>query len=481
MGERRIRLMFNEIRPETIIELKEIVGEKNLVCEKEKMEDYSHDEYSPEWIRKYPEAVAKPENADEISAILKLANREGFPVTPRGGATGLCGGCVPSFGGLVISFENMKKIVEVDRDNLMVTAESGVTLAELYKEIEKYGMFFPPHPGDESATVGGVIATNAGGSRAIKYGVIRNFLRGLEVVLPDGRIINIGGKIMKNSTGYSLLNLITGSEGTLGVITKSTISLLPAAKSMITLVVPYNDLNDAIRTVPEIMRSEVIPMAIEFIEKDVIPIAEKYLDKTWPSKAGNADLMIILDGSSEDELMRAAEAISQVCTRNNAIDVFVADSREKQKNILDIRSQLYESIKKYVIEILDIVVPRADIAKFVKKAHEIADKYGMWVPTYGHAADGNVHNHIMRARIENGQWKELDEKEWKEKYLLIRKELHEYARLCGGMVSGEHGMGQVKKEYLAMFLGRDQVALMQSIKKLFDPNNILNPGKIFDI
>jgi glycolate oxidase len=473
-------MVYKRIGESVIEKLRDIVAEENLICEPEKMVDYSHDEFALESIRKLPEVVVKPKNKEEISQILKLANKEKFPVTPRGGATGLVGSCVPVHGGLVLSLENMKEVLEVDTENLMAVVEAGVPLMEFYKRVEEEGLFFPPHPGEESANIGGVIATNAGGTRAVKYGVIRNFVKGVEVVLPRGEIIEIGGKIMKDSTGYSLLNLMIGSEGTLGIITKATLSLLPPPKAMLTLVVPFNGIRDAINTVPMIIKSKTVPMAIEFVEKEPILVTEEYLQKRWPCREGQAYLMIIIDGTSEEELMKLAESVAELCSANNALDVFVADTKERQDNVLNIRSQIYEAIKPYTIEILDITVPRAEIAGHVERVHEIADKYDVWLPTYGHAGDGNVHTHLMKAKFREGKIEET-KAGWEEKYRQVRKELHIDGLNRGGTISGEHGIGIVKKEYLSMALSEAHVDIMRGIKKVFDPENILNPGKMFNL
>ena len=455
--------------------LQDIVGVKDVIYSKEKLENYSHDEFPLPDFNTFPAAAVRPRNPQEVSAILKLANKEKIPVTPRGGGTGLCGACVPSKNGIVILFDNLNKVLEVDTANLMVTAEAGVMLKDLYVPIEKQGLFFPPHPGDETAMVGGVIATNAGGSRAVKNGTIRNFVRGLEVVLPQGDIINIGGKFIKNSTGFSLLNLFVGSEGTLGIITKAVISLFPIPKAASTLIVPYDSVHDAINTVPQIIKERVLPLAVEFIEADAIELTEKYLERQWPVKNGKAFLLILLDGATEEELDKHCEGIASICLKNNAKDVFIADGKAKQKEILDFRSRMYEALKPNCVETLDIAVPRSEITNHVEAVHRIEAQYGIWLPTYGHAGDGNVHTHIMKFSTSGG----AINKDWKKIYPVVRRLIHEDAKNRGGMISGEHGVGLVKKEYLEEFLGPRQVELMRSIKAVFDPNNILNPGKIF--
>ena len=470
--------MYNQVNQSIIDQLAEIVGKNRVVTDKEELLDYSHDEYSLEDINHYPDVVVKPGSVEAVSEIVKLCSREKIPLTARGAGTGLCGACIPSFGGVVISFENMKSIIEIDTRNLTATVEAGLMLMDFYPAIAEKGLFFPPHPGDESATIGGVVATNAGGARAVKYGVIRNFVTGLEVVLPNGEIIQLGGKFVKNSTGYSLMHLMIGSEGTLGIVTKATITLMAPPKEIVTLVAPYDSLHDAINTVPAIIENKILPMAIEFLDLETAILSGEHINKTWPCSTGKAHLMIIVDGSSDEEVMQQAEAISEICLANHALDVFVADNQTKQKDILDIRSGIYECMRNYMLEILDITVPRSQIAHFVDEVDQLARKIGIWLPTYGHAGDGNVHTHLMRYMHQDGEWIEIEN--WEEKYQIARDELHELGKKYKGICSGEHGVGIVKKEYIKSFLEPEQLELMRGIKKVFDPDWILNPGNIFD-
>lgn len=472
--------MYKKINKEIIEGLEKIVGRENVIIDSERMVDYSHDEFSDTKIARMPELVIKPNTTEEVARIMRLANEEMFPVTPRGGATGLCGGCVPSLGGIVLSLENMNQIIEVDLNNQMAVCEPGVTLMDFYSAVEEAGLFFPPHPGEESAMIGGVIATNAGGARAVKYGVIRNYVRGLEVVLPTGSVVHLGGKIMKSSTGYNLLNLIIGSEGTLGIITKATIQLMPSSEVVRYLIIPYADLEDAIETVPYLIRKKILPLAVEFVPLEVIQITEEFLKKKWPCSEGETHLLIILDASSGDEIDRFSEAVADICVEKGALDVFVADSPEKQRQILDIRSKIYEVLKPNVIEVLDIAVPRGEIARHVRKVHEVSRKYNIWLPTFGHAADGNVHTHIMKARFEDGNIIPIPEEKWREISDKVREELYQDCKSRGGVISGEHGIGIVKKHYLSYVLEDEQLQLMRGIKRLFDPHNILNPNKIVD-
>jgi glycolate oxidase len=474
-------MAYRKVSEQVIRQLQRITGEKNVIIDPEKKLDYSHDEFSLPDIAEEPEVVVKPKTPEEVSEILRLANREKISVTPRGGATGLCGGCVPSYKGIVLSLESMNRIVEVDKPNQMIVVEPGVMLMDFYSQVEDAGLFFPPHPGDETAMIGGVIAANAGGARAVKYGVVRNYVRGLEVVLPSGAIVHLGGKLMKSSTGYNLLNLMIGSEGTLGIITKATLQLMPCPPVIRSLIIPYDELEQAIETVPDLIGQKILPLAVEFIPKEVIKITEEFLRKQWPVTMGSTYLLIILDTSSEEGMDKLSEEVAGVCLDHQALDVFVADSPSKQQQVLEIRSMIYEAIKSHTLEILDIAVPRAEIAKHVKRVREVSEKYGIWLPTFGHAADGNVHTHIMKARYENGKIVPLPEEDWKSKFEKIREELYRDCKQRGGVISGEHGIGLVKKPYLSYVIEEETIALMRGIKKLFDPHNILNPGKIFDL
>lgn len=472
--------MYRKIDHHILKKLEEISGPENIIADPEKIIDYGHDESSSRDIARPPEVVVKPGRTEEVAAVLKLASREKIPVTPRGGATGLCGGCVPVYGGIVLSLERMNRIIEIDRDNQMAVVEPGVTLGEFSRAVQEAGLSFPPHPGDESAQVGGLIATNAGGSRAVKYGVIRNYVRGLEVVLPQGEVTRLGGKLMKTSTGYSLLQLLIGSEGTLGIITRAVIQLLPALPLTRSLVIPFADIGAAVESVPLLLGRKIIPLAVEFIEAGVIRIAEEFLRKRWPSTAGETYLLVILDAPSEEEIDRLSQAVAEVCLEKGGIDVFIADTPKKQDEVLEIRSKIYEAIKSHTIEILDICIPRAEIAEHVRKVRKVSQEQAIWLPTFGHAADGNVHTHIMKARYVEGKMIPVPDEEWRPKVDLVREELYADCRARGGVISGEHGIGLVKKPFLSLVLDDAQIGLMKEIKKLFDPHLILNPGKIFD-
>jgi len=471
--------MYGKVDEKIIRALVSISGENNVLSCQEEISGYTYDEYVFNQPGCFPEVVIRPGNTEELSEILKLANENKIPVTPRGGGTGLAGGCVPIYGGIVISFQRMNKFLELDRKNQMATVEAGITLGEFIHFVEKEGFYFPPHPGDEGAMFGGMIATNAGGSRAVKYGVIRQYIRGLEVTLADGRVIHPGGKLIKNSTGYNLLNLFIGSEGTLGVITKAIVQLMSRPTFLRTMVIPFNNIDQAIDNVPLIFEKGIVPMAVEFVTLDVITLTEHHLNLNWPTHQGEVHLMVIVDSSSEDDLSRLTDQIADVALENGAIDVFVADTPSKQDEVLKIRSEIYEAIKKETVDILDICVPRSEIPGHVRKIQEVAGKYGLWLPVFGHAADGNVHAHLMKARYENGQMIPVNLEEIKDKLEAAKLELFRDAAARGGVISGEHGIGLYKKPYLPLSLEPVQIELMKRIKQALDPFGILNPGKIF--
>ncbi|RPJ02377.1 MAG: FAD-binding protein [Candidatus Aminicenantes bacterium] len=472
--------MASKITPAVRAALEAAVGPGNVFSDADRTFDYGHDEFSLAEIARQPDVVVRPGTTAEVAAVLKIADADGIPVTPRGGATGLCGGCVPVRGGIVLSLERMDRVLEIDADNQMALTEAGVRLSDFTKAVEEGGLYFPPHPGDESAMMGGLVATNAGGSRAVKYGTIRNYVRGLELVTGAGDVLWLGGKLEKSSTGYNLMHLVIGSEGTLGVVTKIILHLQARPGNMRSLVVPFEALEPALETVPLIMKRGIVPLAVEFLEIEPIILTEEHIHKKWPTKLGKTHLLIILDAPSDDEMDRLSQAVAEICVEKGAIDVFIADTPSKQDEVLAIRSKIYDAIKSGTVEILDIAVPRAEVAGHVHKVREVAARYGMWLPTFGHAADGNVHTHIMKARYEGGAMVAVPESEWRPHADLVREELFRDCKARGGVISGEHGIGLVKKPYLSFALDERQIELMRGIKRVFDPHGIMNPGKIFD-
>ena len=450
--------------------LRKIVPEDRVIPGPEVGEDYCHDELAG--IRTRPDVLIKAMSAEEVSAILKYANANNIPVTPRGQGTGLVGGAVPLYGGIMIDLSGMNRILELDDINLTLTLEPGVLLMEVGKYVEDHGFFYPPDPGEKTATIGGNISTNAGGMRAVKYGVTRDYVRGLEVVLPNGEIVEFGGKVVKNSSGYSLKDLIVGSEGTLGIVTKAVLRLLPLPKHRISLLVPFPDLTSAIRTVPAIIRSSSIPTAVEFMEREVILAAEQFLARKFPDNSSDAYLLLTFDGASKEEIELAYHSAAHTCLNAGALDVFISNTQERNESIWSARGAFLEAIKASTTEMdeCDVVVPRKHVAEFVLFSKELQEKYHIRLRSFGHAGDGNLHIYILRDALSEEEWHITLEK--------VFRELYNKAGQLGGKVSGEHGIGYAKRPYLADSLDEQSIALMAGIKKVFDPNNILNPSKV---
>lgn len=471
--ELRSSLKYEKITEEILASFQEVLGKENISIDKESLERYSYDE-TPHGLRKCPDIVVKPKNTRQVSDILKLANKHRIPVTFRGQGTGLANGVVPLYGGVVMSFEKMNNIT-VDEDNLMAEVEAGAVLFDLRQEVEKRGLFYPADPGEKTSFMGGNVATNAGGMNCVKYGKVRDYVLGLEIVLPSGKILMLGGKTVKRSSGYELMHLIIGSEGTLAAVTKVIIRLIKLPRLFITLYIPFNDANNAVKSVSEILRNRITPTAMEFVEREVIVETEKQTGKKMPHNESEAYLIIRIDGEEDSILLGEGEKISNICLENGAIDVFFADSRERQDRIWEVRSLFYDGIvkNKKNIEIIDTVIPPSKIAEFMRATKSIADKHEIKILGFGHAGDGNIHLHPI------GEG--LSQKKWLRTLRTVMKELYQTSVAFGGTISGEHGIGASKKEYLHISLDEGQINLMKEIKKIFDPNLILNRGKIFDM
>jgi glycolate oxidase len=433
-------------------------------------EDYSHDELGG--IKKMPDIVIQAVTTEEVSKIMKYAYENNIPVTPRGSGTGLVGAAVPLKGGIVVDLSRMNKILELDEENLTLTLESGVLLMDIGKYVEEFDLFYPPDPGEKSATIGGNISTNAGGMRAVKYGVTRDYVRGLEVVLPNGEVVELGGKVVKNSSGYSLKDLMIGSEGTLGIVTKATLKLLPLPKKALSLLIPFETLERAIETVPKIIKSKSIPTAIEFMQKEAIIAAEEFLGKSFPDKSSDAYLLLTFDGNSTEEIEKAYENVANICLEAGALDVLISDTEERQESIWSARGCFLEAIKALTTEMdeVDVVVPRNKIGEFVTFTHELENKANIRIKSFGHAGDGNLHIYILKDS--------LSEEAWQAKLSEVMQIMYDKAKELKGQVSGEHGIGFAKKGYLKQSLPDQCINIMQGIKLAFDPKNILNPGKV---
>lgn len=449
---------------------KSILGADRVLTGDEINEDFSHDELGG--VSRMPEVLLEAQNTEEISKVMKYAYEKSIPVVPRGSGTGLVGASVPLHGGIMLNMSSMNKILELDEENLTLTVETGVLLMEIGKFVEQHDLFYPPDPGEKSATIGGNISTNAGGMRAVKYGVTRDYVRGLEVVLPNGDVMKLGGKVVKNSSGYSIKDLICGSEGTLAIITKAILKLLPLPKKTISLLVPFNDLDTAISTVPKIIKSKAIPTAIEFMQREVILSAEEYLGKKFPDNSADAYLLLSFDGNSKEDVEKDYGKVAEICLDEGALDVYIVDTDERKEAVWNARGAFLEAVKASTTEMdeCDVVVPRNKVAEFIKYTNELQNKFNIRIRSFGHAGDGNLHVYILRD--------DLNKEDWEEKLKQVFECMYNKSVELEGLVSGEHGIGFAKKKYLFNQYGEEYISLMKNIKKAFDPKNILNPEKV---
>lgn len=462
---------YKKINDKDVQYLKSVVGENSIFVGEENIhDDYSGDELAG--MEKYPEVLIYAKNTQEISKVLQYANENRIPVTTRGQGTGLVGGSVALCGGIMLSTEKMNQILEIDEENLTVTVEPGVLLMELTEFVESHDLFYPPDPGEKSASIGGNISTNAGGMRAVKYGVTRDFVRGMEFVLPNGKVMEFGGKIVKNSSGYSLKDIVVGSEGTLGVVSKLVLKLLPLPKNKLSLLIPFKDLPTAIQTVPEIIKSKNIPTAIEFMQGEVILAAEEFLGKKFPDNSSDAYLILQFDGNSKGELEKAYEKVADICLGCGALDVLIADTDERHDSIWSARGAFLEAIKASTSQMdeCDVVVPRNKVGEFIIFTHQLQEEYDMRISSFGHAGDGNLHIYLLKD--------EMDDKIWNKKAGEVFEKMYNKAFSMGGAVSGEHGIGFAKIPYLEEEFGEEGMELFRGIKLAFDPNEIMNPGKL---
>ncbi len=433
--------------------------------------DYARDEMT-EYGQFMPEAVLKPQSAQEVSEIMRYCNKRRIPVTPRGSGTGLCGGCVPINGGVVLSLEKMNRVLEIDTHNMTATTEPGLLLIDFPKHLEGTGLFYPPDPGEKTATIGGNAMTNAGGMKAVRFGVTRDYILGLEMVLPDGDIIKLGGKTVKTSSGYPLMHLFIGSEGTLGVLTKLIVKLVPLPKENVSLLIPFDNLDDCINSVPAVLASGCNPTAVEFMEREVIKSAEKYLGKQFPDSSADAYLLVRLDAESRDSILSLIKTLTDILLKSGAKDVLMADTDERKESIWNPRGAFLEAINNSTpkMDECDVVVPRDRIAEFMSSSIRIGRENNIRLCSFGHAGDGNLHIYVCKDNLSDDAWKKTNAE--------VMRALYEEAHRMGGEVSGEHGIGHAKRRFLLESVGQKQMELMRGIKAVFDKNNILNPGKV---
>lgn len=466
---------YGEITQEFIEELEQLVPGKVSVADAIN-EDFARDEMPIYGIRT-PDAVVEGTTTEDIAKIVKLCYEKKIPVIPRGAGTGLTGAAVAMYGGVMIDMTKMNRILEYDMENFVVKVEPGVLLIELAEDAQRHGLLYPPDPGQKYSTLGGNVSTNAGGMRAVKYGTTRDYVRAMTVVLPTGEVVKLGAPVSKTSTGYSLLNLMIGSEGTLGIITELTLKLIPAPKETISLIIPYEDLDECISSVPLFFSNHLHPQAVEFMEKEIILTTERFLRKSvFPKEIDGIDigayLLVTFDGENMDQLTEIAEKAAEVVLEAGAIDVLVVDTPPKKKETWDARSAFLEAIEAEaeLLDECDVVVPMSKIAKYMKYVNETAKSYDFIIKSYGHAGDGNLHIYICS--------NDMEKEEFQRQVALFLDDIYSKAAELGGLISGEHGIGHGKLDYLCQFSGDTAMRLMKGIKEVFDPKMILNPGKV---
>ena len=462
--------MYNKVTAADIAALQAIVGQADVLTGEAINPDYAHDELGG--ISRMPEVLVRVHATEEVSAVMKLAYGRNIPVTVRGSGTGLVGAAVPIHGGILLETTRMNKILSLDSNNLTVTVQPGVLLMELAAFAEDNDFLYPPDPGEKSATIGGNISTNAGGMRAVKYGVTRDYVRSLTVVLPNGEVQTFGAAVAKNSSGYSLKDLIIGSEGTLAIICEAVLKLVPLPKVSLSLLVPFPDMKSAIEAVPHIIRSKTTPTAVEYMSRDTILFSESYLGKKFPDTKNDAYILLTFDGNTDEAVNRDLSTVAELCLQLGALDAYIVDTEERKKSVWSARGAFLEAIKSSTTEMdeCDVVVPGKQVDTFIKYTHLLAEEFGVRIPSFGHAGDGNLHVYICRDALSDEAWQQVKADCFNRMYAKAVE--------LGGLVSGEHGIGFAKKEYLRRQYGPTPIALMQGIKKVFDEKNILNPGKV---
>ena len=466
---------YNSVTPEIIAQLEQVVPGR-VVVGADVNPDYSRDEM-PIYGTRMPEVSIDVLTTEEVAGIVKICYENNIPVTTRGAGTGLAGGCTPICGGVVICTMRMNKILSYDLENFAVTVQPGVLLQQLADDALQHGCMYPPDPGEKMATLGGNVSTNAGGMRAVKYGCTRDYVRAMTVVLPTGEITHFGSTVSKTSSGYSLTNLMIGSEGTLGIITELTLKLIPAPKATISLMAPFEDLDACISTVPKVFMNHFKPQALEFFEREILISSEEYLGKqVFPRQIEGTDvgayLLMTFDGDSDDELDPLVERAAEMLLEEGAMDVLVADTAPKLKDTWAARSSFLEGIEEQtkLLDECDVVVPVNKIADYVRFVNETGDKFDFTVKYFGHAGDGNLHIYTCS--------NDMAEDEFRKQVDAFMSAIYKKAVELGGQISGEHGIGMGKVKYLAEAVGPVNMQLMQGIKKVFDTKMILNPGKV---
>lgn len=465
-------MKYNPITKEVTERLVQAVGEDFVITGRERTKAFLYDEveitYRP--AAAADSVVVKPANTEEVAAVMKIADAMTVPVVARGGATGLAGGCTPVVDSIIISTERMNHILEIDEENMVAVLEAGVTLMDLLEELEHHdGLSFPVHPGDEGAQMGGMAVTNAGGARAVRHGVMRKHILGVTAVLPNGEILELGGKLIKNNAGYNLTQLLLGSEGTLAIVTKVILKIFPKDKATATIVAPFEKIQDACHAVTDILKSGYTPLAVEYMDKRLFVDTAKMLGLTWQAKDGSADLLIILSERTEQQLYDAVKAINAICKENKALPCLFAGKDKEQEELLLVRSQHYELIKDEICDSFDMAVPVSHVSDFILRLKELVAEYHTGTNVIAHIADGNVHNDILY--LPDGSIPDYADE--------LKHKMYDICYRYGGTVTGEHGIGKIRVEELKAQKPAAELALMKGIKDVFDPKGIMNPGALF--
>jgi len=466
---------FNKVTAQLITQLQQISGSGFVFSDDQSRTNYGHDE--TDFHLYLPEVVVKPRTAEEISEILKLANKEIIPVTVRGAGTGLTGGALPVCGGILISMERFNEIVEIDTRNLQATVEPGVINEVFQNKVKEHHLFYPPDPASKgSCFLGGNVAESSGGPKCVKYGTTKDYILNLQVVLPTGEIIYTGANTLKNSTGYNLTQLMVGSEGILGVVTKIIVKLISFPKHDLLMLVPFKNIEQACEFVSAVFRAGFTPSAMEMMERDALIVAAKFIDSTAVKIEDDiqAHLLIEVDGNDINVLTNEMEAIAELAGTYETGEILFAESAAQKEGLFKLRRKINEAVRATTIsKEQDTVVPRAELPKLMKGVKALGDKYNFKSVCYGHAGDGNLHIRLIKGELTDAQWDGQ----------YMRDAISELFTLCktlGGTISGEHGIGWVQKGYTQLVFSEKEIELQKNIKKVFDPNGILNPGKMFN-
>ena len=464
---------YTKISQEILAKLQALVGAQNVVTDKEQLLLYSHDEVTDPAYHHLPEAVVFAENTQQVAAVVKLANEYKFPVVPRGAGTGLACGAVPIYGGVVLSLEKMNKIIEINADAMYAVVEPGVRTSDLQAAAAAKGVFYAGDPcSGDSCFIGGNVATNAGGNRAVKYGTTRHQVYAIEVVNPTGHIVQLGARLQKQTTGYCLDQLVIGSEGTLGIITQITVKLMPLPKYSMDLLAVFESAEAAIATVNKLIKGGITPTCVEYMDNITLKSVERYLGTSLQGSDKGNYLIVEVEGTSEDDLDEKACLMDEICSENGAGDVLVAE----HEKIWQARKAFAEAVRAESLIVCkeDVVCPVDQEPALLAEILRLAEKYRLVTRIASHAGDGNIHLNILKQEAE-------DYADWDARVKANQQELYRFIYAHGGRLSGEHGIGAKRKELMEEFTNPDELEMMRAIKQALDPNNILNPGKIFDL